>query len=176
MWRLSFQLLTVGIHFSFDAKVDTKTFVKECARRSKWATIRSRTKKPRVAIDLAGKELKAGVFKPLASVSAKPIFYATISDRGSHPQINGKFFYSKLVRVIFWLGIIGFTAYEIIWINRLVHRYFEGLSAVDWLGFSLTLVPGPVFLFLALSVLNYSIRKHAQDFELIVDELKRIAT
>lgn len=169
--------MTFGLPFSFESEVKLKTLKTRCQKRALWKVIRSRRKdKPPVVIRQNKSELTAQVLKPWGWFMTKPVFYATIVDAEPFPQIVGKFLYQKVVRVVFWLGIIGISVYELIWINRVVQAYLNGISIDQWIGFSLALVPGPIFLLFALLVLNFFIHKNAHDVERIVDELKKIAS
>lgn len=175
MWRLIWRLLTIGIPLDFTANVSYAVLAKQCRQLSAWQQIRSQQSGRPIAVRLNDHELTACVIRFVTWLLARPIYYATITDSTTAVRLSGKFYFQKSVRIEFWLIIFAFCAYELIWLNRAIGAYLDGIPIDSWIGYALAILPGPIFLLLLLTYLKMSLRHTFEDMNRIADELKTLA-
>lgn len=106
----------------------------------------------------------------------RPVFHADITTVGSRASVSGRFFFQKLVRIKTWLILLFALIFEGIWLYRFVIRVREGLPWDLLLGYFAMLLPSFVVVVFTFGVMVHFTKRNAQDMNLIIDELKVIAT
>lgn len=176
MWRLTWRLATVGIPFKFESQVPTDEFLKRIRRRSVWAALRSKEESGKVAFRLHRDHLTAYVTKVSIWVLIHPVFYADVKTVGTTVTVSGRFLFQKIVRITTWLMLSLALIYEGIWLYRCISRVREGLPWDLLLGYFAMLLPSFVVVAVTSVVLVRFTKQNVQDMNLLIDELKVIAT
>lgn len=176
MWRLIWRLVSTGIPFSFQPKVEETELYERIQKLSVWRGIRRSSNEPQVAFALSGQSFTAFVVKMSIWVLVRPIFYADIRLDGSTLTINGRFFLQKLIRVEFWLVTLAALAYECIAVIRCINRIRAGLPFDELIGFFVLLLPGVVVFVVTMGLLSFFLQKNADDIQILTESLQKIAT
>lgn len=176
MWRLTWRLVTVGIPFKFLSEVPSDELLKRVRQRSVWQALRAEKTSEKVAFRLSREHLVAYVVKLSIWMFARPVYYANVNTVNSKAAISGRFFFQKLVRIKTWLILVLALVYEGIWIYRCVIRVREGLPWDLLIGYFAMLLPSFVVVAFTFGVLSRFAKHNAQDMNLLIDELKAIAT
>ena len=176
MWRLTWRLATFGIPFNFPSQVTPDELSKRVRQRTVWKALRSQTESEKVVFRLHRDHLTAYVAKVSFWVFIRPVFYADIKTVGSKATITGRFLFQKLVRIETWLILALALVYEGIWVYRCINRVREGLPWDLLLGYFAMLLPSFVVVALTFGILIRFTKHNVQDMNLLIDELKEIAT
>ncbi len=176
MWRLTWRLVTVGIPFKFQSEVPADEFLNRVRQRSVWQALRAERTSEKVAFRLSKEQLVAYVVKVSFWMLVRPVYYADIKTINSTAAVSGRFFFQKLVRIKTWLILTFALIYEGIWIYRCVNRVREGLPWDILIGYFAMLLPSFVVVAFTFGVLARFAKKNAQDMNLLIDELRVIAT
>lgn len=176
MWRLTWQLASTGIPFSFQPETTEAELYARIKKLTVWQGLRETTGKPRVAFRLDEQSLVLYVVKVSFWMLARPVFYADIETSGQTITIKGRFYFQKLIRVEFWLIVIGAIIYESIWLLRAVNRILAELPFEQLIGFLVMLLPGILVLVIAFSILSVFTKKNATDLQIMTDALQEVAT
>ena len=176
MWRLTWRLASVGIPFEFQSEVSAEKLLKNVRERSLWHALRAGKASEKVAFRRHHEHLIAYVVKVSLWMLVRPVFYADITTVGSRTTISGRFFFQKLVRIKAWLILLFALIYEGIWLYRFVIRVREGLPWDLLIGFFAMLLPGFVVVVFTFGAMVQFTKRNAHDMNLIIDELKVIAT
>lgn len=176
MWRLTWRLATVGIPFEFQSQVTTEELLKRVGRRTVWEALRSQQQSGKVAFRLHREHLVAYVVKVSFWLFIRPVFYADVKTVGVKATISGRFLFQKLVRIATWLIFSFALIYEGIWIYRCIERVREGVPWDLLIGYFAMLLPSFAVVAVTFGVLVRFTQQNVQDMNLLVDELKVIAT
>ena len=176
MWRLTWRLATIGIPFNFESQVPTDEFLKRIRRRSVWAALRSKNESGKVAFRFHREHLIAYVAKVSIWALIHPVFYADVITNGSTITISGRFLFQKIVRIETWLILSLALIFEGIWLYRCINRVIEDLPWDLLIGYFAMLLPSVVVVVFTYLVLARFTKQNAQDMNLLIDELKVIAT
>ena len=176
MWRLTWRLVSVGIPFKFQCQVPADELRRRARQRSVWHALRAEKASEKVAFRIHRKHLIAYVAKVSFWMFVRPVFHADITTVGSRASVSGRFFFQKLVRIKTWLILLFALIFEGIWLYRFVIRVREGLPWDLLIGYFAMLLPSFVVVVFTFGVMVHFTKRNAQDMNLIIDELKVIAT
>lgn len=176
MWRLTWRLATVGIPFEFQSQVAMEELLKRIRRRTVWEALRSQKESQKVAFRMHREHLVAHVVKVSFWLFIRPVFYADVKTIEARATISGRFLFQKLVRIVTWLILSFALIYEGIWIYRCINQVREGLPWDLLIGYFAMLLPSFAVVAFTFGVLVRFTKQNAQDMNLLIDELKVIAT
>ena len=176
MWRLTWRLFSVGIPFEFQSEVSSEELLKRVRERTVWHALRADKASEKVAFRLHREHLIAYVVKVSFWMFVRPVFHADLTTVGSRTTISGRFFFQKLVRIKTWLILLFALIYEGIWVYRVINRVREGVPWDLLIGYVAMLFPSVVIVAFTFGAMVHFTKRNAQDMNLIIDELKVIAT
>lgn len=168
--------MTVGIPFKFQSQVPADELLKRARQRSFWRALRAEKASEKVTFRMHHEHLIAYVVKLSVWMFVRPVFYADVQTVGTRATISGRFFFQKLVRIETWFILSFALIYEGIWLYRFVTRVRDGLPWDLLLGYFAMLLPSFAMVAFTGLVLIHFTKRNAQDMNLLIDELKAIAT